>query len=81
MNIHQIINARQATKKSGSMFMDFNLINKKSWYGVCEEIYKAIEGDENHIVETYNGIRVIYRKGYTAPHFIQIGNKFINPWW
>ena len=80
-NLNQIINARAAAWLSGCAFLDLSRINRSCWEGSCAEIFSALEGDDSHVVEKVDDVRVVYRRGYTAPHFIQIGHKFLCPFW
>lgn len=79
--LHQIINARAAAWASGCAFLDLNRINGSCWEGSCAEIFSALEGDDSHVIEKVGDVRVVYRRGYTAPHFIQIGHAFLCPFW
>lgn len=55
---------------------------RKSWVGMCEEILVALEGDEDHICEVIDGRRVIWRRGYIHPHFIEVeSSAFCCPYW
>lgn len=51
-----------------------------SWIGTCQEIFDALR-DSSHNVDVIDNRYVIFRNGYTAPHFIQTGNQFVNPFW
>ena len=80
--LHQIINAREAALLSGCAFLELGRINRTCWEGSCEEIFSALEGDDSHSVyRASDGVRVIYREGYTAPHFVQVGHRFLCPFW
>ena len=55
---------------------------RKAWVGMCEEVLTALEGDEDHICEIIDGRRVIWRRGYTYPHFIEVeSSAFCCPFW
>lgn len=79
--LHQIISARGAVEKSGACFIQLAYYNRKCWFGNCEEVMSAMDDPREHNVEVHDNIRVIYRQGYTAPHFVQCGSGFINPFW
>ena len=80
--LNQIINAREAALLSGCAFLELSRINRTCWEGSCEEFFSALEGDDEHIVcRARDGVRVIYREGYIAPHFVQAGNSFLCPFW
>lgn len=80
--LNQIINAREAALLSGCAFLNLSRINRTCWEGSCEEIFSALEGDDEHIVyRASDGVRVIYRAGDVAPHFVQAGHKFLCPFW
>lgn len=81
VTLNQIINAREAAHRSGSAFLDLSRINRSCWNGSCAEIFSALEGDDSHVIEKVDDVRVIYRAGYTAPHFIQTGHVFVCPFW
>ena len=81
-NLNQIINARAAAWLSGCAFLHLSRINRTCWEGSCAEIFSALEGDDSHAVaRTIDGVRVIYRTGYVAPHFVQVGRRFLCPFW
>ena len=80
--LDQVINARAATRLSGCAFLELSRINRTCWEGSCAEIFSALEGDDSHsVARTIDGVRVIYRDGAIAPQFVQVGNKFICPYW
>ena len=80
--LNQIINARAAAWTSGCAFLHLSRINRTCWEGSCEEIFSALEGDNEHVVyRASDGVRVIYRTGYVAPHFVQVGHSFLCPFW
>ena len=79
--LNQVINARAAAWLSGCAFLPLSRINRSCWEGSCEEIFRAMEGDDSHEVDVIAGVRVIYRRGYTAPHFVQVGGAFLCPFW
>ena len=80
--LNQIINAREAALLSGCAFLNLSRINRTCWEGSCEEIFSALEGDDEHIVyRASDGVRVIYRAGFVAPHFVQVGHRFLCPFW
>ena len=80
--LNQIINARAAAWRSGCAFLHLCRINRSCWEGSCAEIFSALEGDDDHVVyRASDGARVIYREGYIAPHFVQVGHTFLCPFW
>lgn len=79
--LNQIINARHAAQATGAAFFNLVEINRSCWEGSCEEIFRALEGDDSHEVDVIAGVRVVYRRGYTAPHFVQVGHSFLCPFW
>ena len=80
--LDQVINARAATRLSGCAFLELSRINRTCWEGSCAEIFSALEGDDEHVVyRASDGVRVIYREGYTAPHFVQVGHRFLCLFW
>ena len=56
-------------------------IHKNNWSGTCQEIIDSIRGDTEHFVKEYNNELLIYRRGYTYPHFISHNGRFIGVFW
>lgn len=55
---------------------------RTAWVGMCKEIVEALYGSTDHIVERHDGRLHIWRKGYIAPHFIEVDDgAFCCPYW
>ena len=80
LSLNEVINLRGIYRDS--CYERSNHLNTMGccWIGTCQEIFDALRGS-NHTVDVIDNRYVIFRDGYTAPHFIQTGNQFINPFW
>lgn len=78
LSLNEVINLRGVYRDS--CYDRSNQLNTMgcSWIGVCQEIFDALR-DSSHNVDVIDNRYVIFRNGYTAPHFIQTGNQFVNP--
>ena len=76
ISLNEVINLR------GTGLIYEPSVLRNSWVGSCQEIIDALTGDDSHEVYLNDGRVVIYRKGYTYPHFIQTKNGlFVCQFW
>lgn len=65
------------------LYFSYSLAHiRTAWVGMCEEVINALYDSDTHRVERHEGRLHIWREGYAAPHFIEVGGgAFCCPYW
>lgn len=80
LSLNEAISLRQAVQNATPSYPLVHI--RTAWVGICKEVVDALYGSSSHIVERHEGRLHIWRKGYTAPHFIEVGGgAFCCPYW